>query len=60
MKNKPFKVIALSLFVASFMLTSCQKEEAIAPTDTSGETILYIKAVRTDSSTLESERIILR
>ncbi|HRD58612.1 MAG TPA: hypothetical protein PK504_11205 [Ferruginibacter sp.] len=59
MKNKSFKIVALALFTSSVIFTSCKKEDDIA-IEPQGETILFIKAVRTDSTVLESERVVLR
>ena len=61
MKNKNTLKFAAVLLIAVAAFSSCKKEDVLA-TETPAEsgTVLYIKAVHTDSSAIESQRILLR
>lgn len=58
--NRSIYQLSLLLAITGFLFSSCKKEEVLAPKETLGETVLYIKAVKTDSSVVESERVVLR
>lgn len=62
MKNKKnIKFVMACLIAVTAFASSCKKEEALAPaSNTETGTVLYIRAVNTDSSAIESQRILLR
>ena len=61
LKKSTTKLMMLTLMCAAIM-TSCKKEEVLAPDENTGDskTVIYIRAVDKDSSVVESEQLLLR